>query len=147
MWSQADRSDRAVTEHPYAAGKGLTHAFGAGRLDDLLVIPIRARGIREVIAAQTIDLYGGKRTYGSMTAPDGTPGYLMLGNELDPKAPRYAAEGWATGIAITFTLLHGNAACAVSFGKSRMHSVAEQFQKDAPIGEAVVLAEDNDGRH
>jgi len=77
-----------------------------------------------------------------MTAPDGTPGYPLLGDERDPGALRFVCEGWATGVAIVFTMLGGNAACAVSFGKGRLDAVAEQFQRDAPPGREVIIAED-----
>lgn len=144
MWSAAKRSDAAVASQLYAVRKGLKHAFGAGRLDDLIVVPIRAHGAGDVIAVQTIKPEPGrlKLTYGSVWAPDGSRGYLLLGNELDPQAPRYVAEGWATAIAIVFTLLRGNAACAVSFGKGGLEAVAEQFQRDAPPGREIIIAED-----
>lgn len=141
LWLRAERDDELVAEHPYLQRKQFRHAHGGGLVagvhsrqwegaEDCLVIPIRAHGTGKVIAVQAITGPGQKCTFGSMTADDGTPGYLLLGNNLDPKARLFVAEGWADVISLVFLAYRGNACGAVAFGKSRLESVAEQVLAD-----------------
>lgn len=148
---QAHRDDAVVAQHPYLQRKGFRHAHGGGVVDGVrsqrwegaqncLLVPIRAHGTGKVLAVQAINPDGQKVTFGSMTAQDGTPGYLTLGNNLDPKARLLVAEGWADVVSLVFLAYRGNACGAVAFGKSRIDKVAEQFMSD--MGRTPVIVED-----
>lgn len=141
LWMRACRADAVVAQHPYLIRKGFRHAYGAGVAEVVrsrrwegaqpcVVVPIREHGTGKVIAVQAINPDGQKVTFGSMTAEDGTPGYLLLGNDLDPKAPLFVAEGWADVVSLVFIAYRGNAGGAVAFGKSRLDRIADQLKAD-----------------
>lgn len=109
--------------------------------ESCLLVPIRAHGTEKVIAVQAITGAGQKVTFGSMTAEDGSPGYLVLGNTLDLKARLLVAEGWADIVSLVFLAYRGNAAGAIAFGKSRLDRVAEQFRTD--MRRMPVIVEDS----
>lgn len=89
---------------------------------------------------QAINRGGEKCTFGSMTADDGTAGYLMLGNSLDTKARLFVCEGWADVVSLVFLAYRGNACGAIAFGKSRLEKVAEQLLIDS--GRMPTIVED-----
>ncbi|MEQ8783431.1 MAG: primase-helicase zinc-binding domain-containing protein [Roseibium album] len=130
LWLQANRNGTAVPAHGYVRRKGFQGAHGCGVVGSRLLVPIRAHGTGKVIAVQSITEDGDKRTYGGMTAEDGTPGYLLLGNDLDPACRLFVVEGWADAVAVVFLAYEGNAACAIAFGKGRLDKVAEQVAAD-----------------
>lgn len=144
IWSKAARSDNAVASHPYSLKKSVSHAFGAGRAlvsgslvgqgADCIVVPIRRNGTGEVIAVQCINEEGVKQTFGQM---DGA--FLIVGDESDKKAAWLVVEGWASAWGIRSILRHSVA--VVSFGKSRMESVAK-LAADLYQPDEIMIAED-----
>lgn len=152
LWLQARRDDCTVAKHTYVQRKGFEAAHGAGVVPDVLcrqwemperclIVPVRASGVRRVIAAQCITGDGRKVTFGSMTAVDGTPGYLLLGSDLDRACRVFVAEGWADIVSLVFLAYEGNACGAVAFGKGRLERVAHQVYAD--LGRVPVIVEDS----
>jgi putative DNA primase/helicase len=150
---RSNRDDAIVAQHGYVKRKGFEAAHGAGVAEDVrcrlwegpqtcLVVPIREHGTGKVIAVQAINAEGTKVTFGSMTAEDGTPGYLLLGNDLDPDCRWFVVEGWADAVSVVFYAYNGNAVCAVAFGKGRLETIARQIVADYPSRKRPVIIED-----
>jgi len=151
LFLKAVRDDAIVAQHPYVRRKGFEAAHGAAVAPNVrsklwkgpqrcLLVPLRAHGTGKVIAVQAISAEGKKCTFGSMTADDGTPGYLLIGNDLDPNCRLFVAEGWADIVSLVFLAYQGNACGAVAFGKGRLDTVAEQVHAD--LRRLPVIVED-----
>lgn len=144
LWAAADRDDAYVRQHPYAIKKQIGHAFGAGRTlvtgsvvgkqEDCILIPIREHGTGEAVAVQAVSAEGRKQTFGTIG-----DGYLLLGDERDPSAAWYAAEGWASGYALRS--LDRHSVVIISFGLGRLHKVAKlAAERYSP--KRIVIVED-----
>lgn len=146
IWARTARDDGATLSHQYSIRKGVRHACGAGRATvsgrllgkdaDCLVVPIRLGGIGDVIAVQAINAAGVKQTFGPMA-----DGFLLLGDERDQAGRWIVLEGWATACAY---LRHWRRTTAcVSFGKSRLETVAHRAAALFRPAEIVILDEDD----
>lgn len=142
LWSRVNREDRHVAAHPYCQKKLVRHAFGAGRVEhkgrDLLCVPVKRDGVGELLAVQTIDADGQKRTYGRLE-----DAYLLLGDERDTRHPWIACEGWATahGYVVANTVNRTPAPVLVCFG-SRLEQVARTARET--YGATVVCMPDGE---
>jgi putative DNA primase/helicase len=149
LWARVDREDCAVAGHPYAAAKRVDWACGAGRAfasgrkigkeADCIIVPVRTPA-GEVCAVECLadhrDAHGKfvRQAFG-----DKSRGWLTIGNDLDPKIPRYVVEGWATGARLAKT--KRNCCIFVAFGSGRLLEVAEQIERRAPGSTVVICAE------
>ncbi len=151
LWMRGTYEPAKVIAQGYVTCKGFKQPHGCKVADGVkssrwdgpqscLLVPIRAHGTGPVIAVQAINPQGVKVTFGRMTAEDGSTGYLMLGNELDPKAPAFVVEGWADAVSLVFLAYEGSACAAVAFGKSRLERIVDQFEVD--VGRRPLLIGD-----
>ena len=146
LWLAARTEDASVGSHPYAVGKGITWAAGAGRGlasgqvlgqdADSLIVPIRTDGTGKVQAVQCINAHGAKQIFGQVSG-----GCLVLGNTLGRHIPWYVAEGWASAVSVVFHHCKGNAVCAVALGRNNLDPTAEILERVFDPPEIVVLRE------
>lgn len=132
-WAGARHSDEAVAVHPYAQAKGIDWAAGAGRARasgkligqdaDCIVIPVRKRGVGEVVAVEVINQDGKKQTFGPKS-----DGYLLLGCETDPLATWHMVEGWADAASLLRRSM--NVVAIVAFGLGSFDRVAGAVESD-----------------
>jgi len=150
LWDRANRYDKAVSSHPYAASKGINWAAGAGRGKasgsvigqgvDCIIVPIRELTTGDVQAVQCINPGGAKQTFGPIRG-----GALILGNTLFKLGTWYVAEGWATAVSTVFHHGNGNACCAIAFGKSGLDTLADFIATVHGPDRVFIL--DEDDRH
>jgi putative DNA primase/helicase len=149
LWARANREDSAVAGHPYAVAKRVDWACGAGRAfasgrkigkeADCIIVPVRTPA-GEVCAVECLadhrDAHGKfvRQAFG-----DKSRGWLTIGNDLDPKIPRYVVEGWATGARLAKT--KRNCCIFVAFGSGRLLEVAEQIERRASGSTVLICAE------
>lgn len=149
LWARVDRDDDIVAGHPYARAKGIDWACGAGRGfasgrkigadTDCIIVPVRTPEgdlcAVECLADHT-DAAGKfvRQAFGNKRA-----GWLTLGNDLDPKIPRYCVEGWATGARLAKT--KRNCCIFVAFGSGSLTEVATEVERRWPGSIVVVCRE------
>lgn len=150
LWSRANREDAVVAGHAYAKAKRIGWAAGAGRVRasgrligqdaDCIIVPIRTPA-GELVAVEVLS--ASRDPAGKFLRQSFGPkrdGFLVLGNDLDPRLPRYVVEGWATGAKL-LEYMGGNCAVYVAFGAGRLRPVAEAVERHWPGSEVIICTE------
>ena len=146
LWLASSFDDAVVGSHPYSTKKGISWAAGAGRGlasgtligrdADCVIVPIRTDGTGKLQGVQCISAEGLKQTFGAVNG-----GCLALGNTHHKQIPWYVSEGWASAVSVVFHHHHGNAVCAVAFGKHNLMPTAEILSRVFDPDEVIVLQE------
>lgn len=146
LWLASSFDDAVVGSHPYPVKKGINWAAGAGRGSaagklighdaDCVIVPIRTDGTGKLQGVQCINAESVKQTFGAVNG-----GCLVLGNTRDTRIPWYVAEGWASAVSVVFHHHHGNAVCAVAFGKHNLMPAAQILSRVFIPREVIVLQE------